>query len=92
MIFQTDDKNIQLEDTGMIKVHNYPASPKTYSYITRVYREYRKNQFGWKYVDGEPIYFHDLTQEQLVLAIIIGTAQNALSNSLPYEKYLTRID
>jgi hypothetical protein len=91
MKFETEDKNIILEDTGYIKVHNYPAIGQTFSYITRTYREYEKDVFGWEEIDGEPIYFHDLTQEQLALAIIIGNAQNVLSKALPREKYLKLI-
>jgi hypothetical protein len=88
MRFETDDKKINLEDTGYIKVHNYPSNGKTFSYITRIYRQYEQGVFGWKEIDGEPIYFHDLTQEQLVLAIIVGNAQNVLSLKLPREGFL----
>lgn len=88
MRFETKDKNIHLEDTGYIKVHNYPSNGKTFSYITRTYRQYEQGVFGWKEIDGEPIYFHDLSQEQLALAIIVGNAQNVLSSKLPRESFL----
>ena len=87
MKFKTKDEKIYWEDTGYIKVHNYPASPKTFSYITTVYRQYEKGKFGWKEVDGEPIYFYDMTSEQLSLAIIMGTAQNALQNLCKRDKF-----
>ena len=87
MQFEIDKKTIW-EDTGKIIVHNFPPSNKTFSYITRVYRENKKGVLGWKDVEGEPIYFNDLPQEQQALAIIIGNAQNVLSNVLEREKYL----
>jgi hypothetical protein len=76
-----------LEDTGFIKVHNYPPSPSTFSYITRTYRKY-EDRFGWKEIDGDPIYFEDLSHEHLALAMIIGNAQNVLSKKLPREESL----
>jgi hypothetical protein len=76
-----------LEDTGQIKVHNYPPSSKTYSYITRIYRKYEKNVLGWKEADGPPIYFHDLPPELLALAEIVGNAQNVLTAKLPREAF-----
>ena len=63
--------------TGLILVHNYPPSLNTYSYITEIYRDGNN-----KDVKVDPIYFHDMTDEQLTLAIIIGTAQNALCKTL----------
>lgn len=92
MQYKIDDNTIW-EDTGKIKVHNYPASSKsTYSYITRTYREIKKDTFGWKEVDGEPIYFHDMTPEQISLAVIMGTAENALNNICKREKFLVPIN
>lgn len=92
MRFSTNDPNIHLEDTGLIKVHNYPpSSHMTYSYVTRIYKQIDKNKFGYTEVDGEPIYFHDLPTNELALAIIIGNAQNALSNTLKRENYLKQI-
>ena len=86
------DENTIWEDTGKIKVHNYPASSRsTFSYITRVYREIKKDSFGWKEVDGEPIYFHDMTSEQLALAMIMGQAENSLNNVCKREKFLIPI-
>jgi hypothetical protein len=83
---KTKDKKARYEDTGYIKVHNFPASPMTYSYITRTYREYVQGVFGWKEVEGEPIYFHDLSEELLTIAIILGNAQNLLVNKLPRDR------
>jgi hypothetical protein len=91
MIFETEDKKFHYEDTGYIKVHNYPPSNKTFSYITRTYRRYEKDVFGYKEIDGDAIYFDDLNQEQLALAIIIGNAQNVLSAKMPREKFLKKI-
>lgn len=88
MRFKTIDKKIHVEDTGYIKVHNYPSSGRTFSYITRIYREYKVGEFGCREIDGEPIYFNDLPQEQLALAIIIGNAQNVLSKVLIRESFL----
>ena len=82
-------ENIIWEDTGKIKVHNYPPSSScTYSYITRVYREINKNSLGWREVDGEPIYFDTMTLEQKTLATIMGQAQNALSILCEHENFL----
>lgn len=92
MRFETKDKNIYLEDTGLIKVHNYPARGKTFSYVTRIYIQYEKGVFGWKEVEGEPIYFHDLSSEQLALATIVGSAQKILSERLPRESFLKPVD
>ena len=91
MRYKTDDENIILEDTGYIKVHNYPGSEMTYPYATRVYRQYEKDKLGYKEVDGEPIYFHDMSHEQSALARIIGNAQNALSCTLRREIFLKPI-
>ena len=91
MRYKTDDENIILEDTGYIKVQNYPGSEMTYPYVTRVYRQYEKDKLGYKEVDGEPIYFHEMSNEQSALAIIIGNAQNALSNTLRRESFLKQI-
>ena len=41
--FKTDNENIHWRDTGMIKVYNYPAQHRTFSYITRVYEEFEKD-------------------------------------------------
>lgn len=83
------DKNTIWEDTGRIKVHNYPSSSRnTFSYITRVYREIKKDSLEWKEIDGEPIYFYDMTYEQVTLAMIMGQAEKALNNICKREKFL----
>ena len=92
MRFKTNNKKITLEDTNYLKVRNYPPTNNTYSYITRTYREYKEGVFGWHEIDGDPIYFHDLSKEQLALAVIIGNAQNALLSTLPREKLFKKID
>lgn len=89
MIYKTNDPNVLWEDTGMIKIHNYPASSSTtFSYITRVYKEIRRDKLGHRLVDGEPIYFYELPREQLALAIIMGQAENALSALCRVESFL----
>ena len=85
MKYKIDDNTIW-EDTGKIVIHNYPPSNMTYSYVTRLYREIKRDSFGWKEVEGNPIYFHDMKTEQMVLCKIIGDAQNALVHLLPKEK------
>ena len=86
--YRIDEKTIW-EDTGKLTVHNYPPSSRsTMSYITRTYREFKKDQFGWKEVDGPPIYFHDMKTEHLVLAQIISQATSALNYGLPIQKEL----
>lgn len=62
--FKTLNENIHWRDTGMIKVYNYPAQPKTYSYITRVYEVFEKDNINQIEVEGQHIYFHDLNSEQ----------------------------
>ncbi len=59
MYYKIDEETIW-ESTNDIKVHNYPALPYTYTYVTRVYREYKKDIYGWREVNGEPIYFVDI--------------------------------
>ena len=85
------DKNTIWESTDKIILHNYPPSPRTFSYITRVYREYKMDSVGYKEVEGEPIYLNDMTYEQRALAIIMGTAQNVLLGLLKHSKELTEI-
>ena len=91
MQYKLDDNRIW-EDTGRIKVHNYPtSSPSTYSYITKVYKEYKKEQLGYKEVEGEPIYFHEMKPEEISLAIILVYAENALNNLCKFDTFLTPI-
>ena len=86
------DENTIWEDTGKIRVHNFPTSSKmTYSYITRVYREFKKDVFIWKEVEGNPIYFHDMTSEQVTLAVIMAHAENALNKACKPDAYLVPI-
>lgn len=73
----------QLEETGYVRIHNFPPSPNTYSYLTRIYRKFVQGEWGWKEVEGEPIYLHTLNSEQYALAAILGNAQLALDKSLP---------
>jgi len=81
------DKETIWEDTGKIIVHNFPAKKNTYSYITKIYREYKFYEVNYKEFEGEPIYFDELSEEQRTLAIIIGNAQNTLSNNLKNLNY-----
>lgn len=89
--FKTDNENIHWRDTGMIKVYNYPAPPRTYSWICRVYEEFEKDNINQREVESSPIYFHDLSSEQYALAICLSEAQIALSNSLKRDEFLTEI-
>jgi len=79
MRYKTANPDIQLEDTGQIRVYNYPAEKGTFSYLSKVYREYDRNKLGWEETEGKPIYFHDLSGEYLALAKIMGEAQNILA-------------
>lgn len=81
------DKDTIWEETGKIEVLNFPPAPGTFAYIQRIYREYKRGIFGWKEVSGEPIYFHQLSNELKALAIVMGNAQNALSDCLPKDKF-----
>ena len=91
MKYKLNDDTIW-EDTGRIRVHNYPtSSPCIYSYITKIYKEYKKDLLGHKEVEGEPIYFHEMKPEEISLAIIMVHAENALNNICKFDGYLTPI-
>ena len=79
--FKIDDDTFW-EETGRIKIYNYPASPMTYSYIVKTYREYKRKITGWKEVDGKPIYFHEMTPEEISFAKIFAECQNNLFEKL----------
>jgi hypothetical protein len=65
MRYKVDDEEKIWEDTGHIKVYNYPASNNTYSYITRIYREICKDDMcWWREIQGNPVYFHELTNDK----------------------------
>jgi hypothetical protein len=81
------DENTIWEETNQVRVYNFPPTSHTYSYITKVYREHKKNN-GWKNVEGNPIYFNDMRSEVSGYAIIMAQSQNMLSNLLPEEKFL----
>lgn len=84
--YRTKEKDTFYEETGQIKVRNYPpSSDMTYPYVTRCYRKYKKNMVGWVEVDGYPIYFHELNPELLSLAIIAGVTNNILHDRLKRE-------
>lgn len=80
-------EDIILEDTEKIVLHNFPPSPNTYSYITRIYKQLSKTSPS-KEIEGDAIYLHDLNSELVGLAQILGTAQLILSKKLPYENHL----
>jgi hypothetical protein len=84
------DKNTFWEDTGKIKIHNYPPS-NTNCYITRIYIETKTNKSGSCEVDGKPFYFHNMTLECMSLSKIMAEAQFALSNILPVDDSLEEI-
>lgn len=79
------------EETDMIVIRNFPPSNMTFSYIQRVFKKYKRDKIGHKEVYGNPIYFHELTQEQRALAIIMANAQNALLSSLPLKEDMKEI-
>lgn len=86
------DKNTIWEDTGKIVVYNYPASyTETFSYITKVYRQFKKNNLGHTEVEGSPIYFHDMSPTQLAFARMMGECQNSLVNICKVDDFLTPI-
>jgi hypothetical protein len=92
MKYEIDENTIWV-DTGRIKINNYPPSSNcTYSYITRIYREIKKNQVGWKEVDGEPIYFNKITSELIAFAKIMAECETALDTMLPREMFLKVIE
>ena len=64
--------NELLEETGYVRINNFPPSPNTYAYLTRIYRKSVDGEFGWKEVEGEPIYFHTLPFQTMTLARLYG--------------------
>lgn len=72
------DENRIWYDTGQIAVSN--------KYIKRLFVEHKKGVFGTNVVQGAPIYFDELNQNQLALVNIILTAQNALLSDLKYNE------
>ncbi len=90
--FKTNNENFHYEDTGIIRIHNYPAEPRTLSYITRVYRKWEKGVIGFTEIEGDPIYLKDLPHALFALAEMAGIAQNVLSSKLPREKFLKEIE
>lgn len=91
MRFRTEDETIIWEDTNQIVLHNYPPSHNTFSYVTRVYREYKLNSVGYKLVESDPIYLRDMNNEKETLAIIMGTAQHALLRLLKHQEGLIEL-
>ena len=87
MYYKIDEETVW-ETTNDILVHNYPALSHTYTYVTRVYREYKKGKYGWKEVNGEPIYLHDIPAELAAYVTIIGEAQKVLNKKLPMDNCL----
>lgn len=87
MYYKIDEDTVW-ESTNEINVNNYPPLPHTYTYVTRVYREYKKGIYGWRQVMGKPIYFHDLPPELATYVTIIGEAQNILNKKMPIDKCL----
>lgn len=76
------DENTIWEETGRIKVFNYPPSPMTFSYVKKTYREFKRDKFGYKEVEGEPIYFHEMKPDEISFAKIISECENNLHNKL----------
>ena len=80
------DENTMLEPIDQIRLHNFPANDGSFSYICRVYREYKRDKFGWKEVEGDPIYLKDMSPEQSKFAVIMGVAQNALLSTVNFNE------
>lgn len=76
------DESTIWEETGKITVHNYPPSPMTYSYVTKTYREIKRDKLGYKIVEGNPIYFNDMKPDEVSFAKIIAECENNLFNKL----------
>ena len=68
------DENTIWFDTGQIVVSR--------KYIKKLFVEHKKGVFGTRVVEGPPIYFDELNQNQLALVNIMLTAQDALFNEL----------
>ena len=79
------DENTIWEDTGFVKVCNYPPSPMTESYVLKIYRQFKKGELGGKMVEGEPFYLHNMPFELVTLARIVGEAQKTLFYALKQE-------
>ena len=91
MRYKIDEETIW-EDTFTVKVHNYPPSPMTFSYVTKVYKVLKKNSFSLPMkAEGEPIYFHEMSYDKIAFAKIIAEAQCSLYGILPNDKYLKPI-
>jgi hypothetical protein len=87
MQYKIDDNTIW-EDTGRVVIHNYPPEGNgTFSYATRIYREYKKDRLGWKDIEGEPVYFHDMKTELVTFAKIMAESEAALDALLRREKF-----
>lgn len=92
IFYLENNPNVIWIDTGEIKIHNYPTDRKnTLSYITRIYEEKTINDINSKYVEGNPIYFHQLDDYNLLLAKMIGEAQNLLVKNLPHNEILNEL-
>jgi hypothetical protein len=76
-------EDIIYEDTGKIVIHGLDNP-----YITRVYRVFTKGEFGYETVEGEPIYFEELTSVQRILVQTMADSQEYLSNTLKREPQL----
>lgn len=84
-----NEPDVIFEETGEIKVCNYPPSPNTYSYIVKMYL--RNENGSMKLVEGPAMYLNELPEVHAALATIIGKAQNALLDLLPTEPPFQRI-
>jgi len=85
------DENTIWEDTDEFKIHNFPPSSKhTHSYIARIYTQFDQ-KLGWTTIEEEPIYLHEMTEEQISFLVIISEAKKQLNRTLKREKYLIAI-
>lgn len=86
------NNDIIWEETGRIKVYNYPPNPMTFSYITKTYREIKRDKLGYKEVDSEPIYFNDMSPEEVSFAKIIVECENNLYRKLSKKENFEEIE
>lgn len=85
------DENTIWEETGRIKVYNYPPSPMTYSYVKKTYIEYKRDKLGHREVDGNPIYFYEMKPDEVSFAKIIVECENNLFNKLQDKEHFEEI-
>jgi hypothetical protein len=76
------DKNTIWEETGQLKVYNFPPSIHTYAYVTKVYTEYTVGHSP-VLIESSPIYLKDMNDIQILLAETIARCSFELHKLLP---------